>query len=1366
MAITLGFNVASDARSAAQEFIEQMNNIAKGTLRMGESISHFNADGQLLSQTFKALSASGVPLEATLKATAAGFELMSGKADRAAQSIKDLKAAEEAATLAARRNDANNAEGQLGGLKGLQPGGNANQINAAEAAIQRIRAAIESGSVSLARFQQLYNQVVANPKAIIPNLTSEEAGVVKSLRTMQQGFDVTGDKAARMGEKLSISWAGILRLFEAQVIKRITGALQSALVEGVQASVDYSVRIAEIGTISQKSGITTNEWASGIRRLSSAFGQNQADVAEAAYQALSNQVTKSTDTFQFLETALRFSKATVTTTADSVNLLSSALKSFDIPTSHAERVAGIFFKTIELGRVRGNEMADTFGRIGTIAADAGIKLEEVSAAIATLTVKGMKFQDASTLISNLILKLVRPTAEMKELFDEWGVASGQAAIATFGFNGVLAKLDVEAQKGSSRLGELFNQIRAFRGAINLTGSTFGDFQKNLQEITEGQGEFNRAVDIVMESFGDRVKKQMNEIKVFFSEDFGDGIITAVVKISESLGGMANVLGKLETILTPVILATVGYKAGLLAVSAGQKVYTLFITENTTALAQNAAAQTVNTGATAANVPATQAAATATQGQTTALQGATVATNNLSAAMAALNVFMGGFGIGFTLGMYLFNQDDERRIESVVKNLQKLEGMRFDALRAVDRSTTPFKSEVNRIQEEYDNRFKIILQYYTNNVRAADDAKKKAIQNLKETTEQTKVSAKNYFEAITQGLKRLKDAAAEAKQMIEASLKSSEGVERKLNDSIFDTRMKYASEGRLDNSLNMVVDDQKSELIKTRINEITALARNKFREGTKESVDDARRLYGEVEKLTSELFDIETKKRRTQFDEMVRRGSVMPTAMDFDPSTGGLKARYEFTVRTVELEDRLRSLANEKLRAESALRAEKERQLKITLDLELREQARVKAIQQAVSEIEKIRVTDDKGDPSSKYKDNPRQALADFDRQARIARQAAAQLEIRDRLQTLDFLAKQREALEKEVNTRVMSERTRSEQENVQLQRKAVKERLTDVERQFDNATNRMASDAGRIAVTLKTIGEADINGPSLMERIFDPRITATNQKKFDEMRANLQDLQKKALGDNETFAANKTADNLAKARRSLDEFIIKYKEYVETFTGKKISELPEDSPGMRRLNELFRERNSLEEGMAQQEKAAADLGRMSNAGERMKTALGGIPDIWTLIDRAVSTSGPVITKTLEEIISRTDELIRKARTAADEIRALGGVVPPPPAPPADPNGVFGGTPRTYAFGGRGSDDQLAYINKRETVMTGEATDKWSPLLRAMNAGMTPNQAVGGGNVTTIGDININVPQATPTESVRHIARGLRRALRRGTATLE
>jgi len=150
-------------------------------------------------------------------------------------------------------------------------------------------------------------------------------------------------------------------------------------------------------------------------------------------------------------------------------LLTAAINAFRLPVEDAEIISAQFFKTVELGRVRIEEMSQSFGRVALPASLLGVSLQELQAAIALTTIQGVKFNEASTLIRNILLKLIRPTDEMKRFFAELGVASGEAAIETFGLSGFLAKLEERTKGSSTEIGNLFGRIRAITGAMVFAG---------------------------------------------------------------------------------------------------------------------------------------------------------------------------------------------------------------------------------------------------------------------------------------------------------------------------------------------------------------------------------------------------------------------------------------------------------------------------------------------------------------------------------------------------------------------------------------------------------------------------------------------------------------------------------------------------------------------------------------------------------------------------------------------------------------------------------------------------------------------------------------------------------------------------------
>jgi len=92
----------------------------------------------------------------------------------------------------------------------------------------------------------------------------------------------------------------------------------------------------------------------------------------------------------------------------------------------------------------------------------------------------------------------------------------------------------------------------------------------------------------------------------------------------------------------------------------------------------------------------------------------------------------------------------------------------------------------------------------------------------------------------------------------------------------------------------------------------------------------------------------------------------------------------------------------------------------------------------------------------------------------------------------------------------------------------------------------------------------------------------------------------------------------------------------------------------------------------------------------------------------------------------------------------------------------------FAAGGsaRGVDNINAMLSPGEFVVNAGSARKFYSELVALNSGQKPAYREQGGSVTNVGDINVSVQgQETPRQTIREIASGLRRELKRGTITL-
>jgi TP901 family phage tail tape measure protein len=1350
--VELGFGLAPDAKTAAEAFINMLNGQTAGVMKLSEAITNFNADGNVISQTFRGIAASGETVTVTLKEQQGNWQLLSGKVDEATASLKALEAQEKAVAAAARRNDANQAEQQLGGFLN-RPGLNVNQINGMEAALQRVKAQIESGAVSLQRFQELYATISANPRALIPNMTAEEAAVTSSLRNIVTGLQKTGKTADDVAQKWYISWQGVVRLIEAQVVKRIAGFLQSGFAEGVKSAADFSIKIAEIETISQNAGLATSEWANGIRTLSSLFGKSQADVAEAAYQAVSNQVVKGAQTFDFLASAMKFAQATVSTTAQSVDLLSSALQSYNLTAGDTERVSAIFFKTIELGRVRAQDLSNTFGRIGPVAAQLGVSLEEVGASIATITTKGVKPAEALTLISNLMQKLIKPTDEMKALFDEWGVSSGQAAIQTFGFGGVLQKLDNEAQKGTARLGDLLGQIRSIRAAVSLTGNSFGDFQKNLAEISGGQDYYNKAAEIVGQSFGQRLQVQLNKAKVYFAEDFGQSVIKTAVQISEQLGGLDNALKSITTTLTPLAIAVGSYYTVLGAAKAATTAYIIITETFAAAKVKEAASTATATAATAASVVATDAAAVSASKYTMALTG--------------ISLFAATFAATFTIGRYLFSDDDVERAEKLRTSLEKIVVLQRNAA-SIDPQKQFDRNDARETEQRYTTLYQAVSTYYSKQNALAQDAKARAVANLQAVNETAKAAATSYLGGITQQINSMKEAGTQAKSIIQSSLKLAEDLPRRLGGDLFKEQLKNASAGFINPATGLIMDEQQTTLIRKRITELVDLAKRKYAEGTKESIEEARRLYSDAERLETELFDKETAIRKKEFDERVARGREQPTKFVYDPTTDQLKPIYEFKVKTSELEAKLNSMLQERLKLESQVRENAKVQLQDAQAQELAEKERLKTIQNALTAIQALTK---EGEIKGKFGNDPTKALTEFDRQADIIREQASRKDLEAQITTAKFIADQRKALEQEIQADLSLQQIKGEQERTTIALNASKARIAKIKEDIEAATSTIQTEIGRITGAL---AKSALDDPSYGERVlFRAKNFFGDTEALDDTLRKVKELRVAAQAATDAFNTNSTEANLKKAQEAIKAYSDEARKLLALKQGKDVLDLDPQDQAVQRIREVELAGERMQDAFAARNAARDAMDAAKASADELGGRIGALPGIYEIFSKTTAASSQVVVDSLDAINARTVQMINNLDGVIRRMEAVRNSLP------AIQQGAqigeagsnfFGRNPQYMNAGGfvgfvpRGSDTVPAMISRREMVMTEYAVNAFEPVLRAMNAGTMRPGDYSRNQTVNIGDIHVHGGNSSP-ETVRNIAKGLRREVRRGNISL-
>lgn len=306
-----------------------------------------------------------------------------------------------------------------------------------------------------------------------------------------------------------------------------------------QDTAEFEKQISLLRTLSQDTADSFDKWQDSILRVSSAVGKSKEEIASAGYDLLSNQITKSADdTEQALTKTSRFAIATNSTVTDSVNLLSSVINSFGKDVSDTDDILAKLFTTIDLGRVKASDLANTFGRPGVAAKSLGLSFEELGAAMITISQTGLGVEQTNTLITNVLHKLINPTEELQKHFDELGVSTGENYARQLGLVGVLEDLIKTTGGSTAELSKFFNEIRGEQGIVQLT-SRINVLKDALSKLQDNKT-YGGALKEFEQNTGQRFQEEMTRFTNAFIK-FKEIALDALIYVTDGVGGLSNAL---------------------------------------------------------------------------------------------------------------------------------------------------------------------------------------------------------------------------------------------------------------------------------------------------------------------------------------------------------------------------------------------------------------------------------------------------------------------------------------------------------------------------------------------------------------------------------------------------------------------------------------------------------------------------------------------------------------------------------------------------------------------------------------------------------------------------------------------------------
>ena len=285
---------------------------------------------------------------------------------------------------------------------------------------------------------------------------------------------------------------------------------------------------------------------------------SQLDLLSASYDVASagfGEVAELTDVLKASQLGATGGFSELATVADATT---SVLNAYGLSSDQAAKLVDGFIQTQNDGKIVVDQYAQQIGRLAPIAAGAGVGIDELNAAISTVTATGVPVESTFAGLRQVIAAIQKPTSEAAKAAKELGIDFSATALSAKGLGGVLAEVVEKGGASEETLAKLFGSVEARTAILPLLNDQLVSFNKNLENQANAQGKAAEAAFTAQNT----IQGQLTRLGTAFTNLTTEGSEIGIV-IRESLKVAAVTVEALksafELIIAPIraVTAAVG-----------------------------------------------------------------------------------------------------------------------------------------------------------------------------------------------------------------------------------------------------------------------------------------------------------------------------------------------------------------------------------------------------------------------------------------------------------------------------------------------------------------------------------------------------------------------------------------------------------------------------------------------------------------------------------------------------------------------------------------------------------------------------------------------------------------------------------------
>ena len=343
------------------------------------------------------------------------------------------------------------------------------------------------------------------------------------------------------------SWNATLRIFR----------------ETIESIVQYDQALKNIQAITNATSEEIAQLDGYIRALSKQTAFSPTELANA-FTLLGQAGFSAAEGMQALQSVALLATGTLSTTEDTVNLLTTAIRAFGLSADDSTEIANLFVAATNRTKLSIESLNTSFNFAGSAAHDAGLSIADTAAALGIMADNGIKASTQGTGLRQVVGNLIAPTKQFRDELNRLDININDINPL---FNDLGDILQLLKDKG-------FAATSAFAALEKRTAGAFGVMVKNaevfnkLRNDIQGTSAAVVAAEIQLGGLAQTSERLRNRLlNLFNTKDTRDFFRVL-------LGGFESVIDKVEEMSVKIKLLEVPFFGGNLLRSLeaiGQKI---------------------------------------------------------------------------------------------------------------------------------------------------------------------------------------------------------------------------------------------------------------------------------------------------------------------------------------------------------------------------------------------------------------------------------------------------------------------------------------------------------------------------------------------------------------------------------------------------------------------------------------------------------------------------------------------------------------------------------------------------------------------------------------------------------------------------